>query len=134
MPNRWDRGDVLRLTADCELGRYGDVLRVTSVDGPYMTVTSERRAAFDDKAGSTIYTGRDYAYAVKVGEFQPDEEPLFSWVGDALTECGLKLRAVEERMREVPTARHCADRVAELCARIDEVAEEFANEDHMGNK
>jgi hypothetical protein len=64
----------------------------------------------------------------------PAGEPLFSWVGDTLTECGLKLRTVEERMREVPTARHCADRVAELCARIDEVAEEFANEDHMGNK
>jgi len=130
VPNRWNKGDVLKLIADCELGKYGDVLRVTSVDGPYMTATVERRDAPDP----TVHTGRDYTYAVKVGEFQPDEEPLFSWVGDALTECGLKLRAVEERMREVPTARHCADRVAELCARIDEVAEEFANEDHMGNK
>lgn len=130
MPNRWNRGDVLKLIADCELGKYGDVLRVTSVDGPYMTATVERRDAPDP----TIHTGRDYAYAVKVGEFEPDDEPLFSWVGDALTECGLRLRAAEERMRKVPTARHLADRVAELCARIDEVAEEFANEDHMGNK
>lgn len=124
MPNRWDRGDILQLTRDCELGTRGQILRVVTTDGNYMTVHRNR---------ATLYTGRDYAFARKVGTFEVDDVPLFSWAGDELNACEARLREVERRMREVPTARHCADRVAELCTRLEEIAEEFANTDHNGN-
>jgi hypothetical protein len=128
MPNKWNERDLLRLACDCELGTHGALLHVVKTDGPYMTV---RRHA----DGALLHTGRDYVFAVKIGESatNDDDFPLFSWAGDALTECEARLRDVEQRMRRTPTARHCADRIAEVCTKLEEIAEEFAGTDHTGS-
>lgn len=123
MPNQWNERDVLRLTRNCELGNQDDQLHVTAVDGPYMTVRGPD--------GRHTRTGRDYEFAVKIGEDEEDAA-LFSWVNDTLTECEGRLREVERRMREVPTARHHAIRLAEVCDRIEEIADKFADTDHTG--
>lgn len=132
MPNKWNARDLLRLTHQCELGMLGDLLHVVKADGPYMTV----RRHVD---GAVMHTGRDYAFATKVGEGVTDDEgdeddvPPFGWVNDVLVECEARLREAERRMRKVPTARHLADRLGEACARLEEIADEFADADHMGS-
>lgn len=63
MPNQWNQNDLIRLTQDCELGKEGDTLLVLSVDGDYMAVRLSRASM-----GHVEWTGRDYAFAVKVGE------------------------------------------------------------------
>ena len=130
MPNKWNERDLLRLTRDCELGPRDALLHVVKTVGPYMTA---RRHA----DGAVMHTGRDYAFATKVGEGatdDADDAPLFSWVNDVLVECEGRLREAERRMRQVPTARHLADPLGETCARLEEIAEEFADADHMGNR
>jgi hypothetical protein len=130
MPNKWNERDLLRLTRDCELGAQGVLLHVVKADGPYMTA---RRHA----DGALLHTGRDYAFATKVGEGAIDDNDgfrLFSWVNDVLVECEGRLREAERRMRQVPTARHFADRLGETCARLEEIADEFADADHTGNQ
>ena len=99
---RWNERDLLKLTQDCELGLRGETLHVVETEGPYMTARHE--------GGLLVRTGRDYAFASKIGEAAVDEGslPLFSWAGDELDEC-------------------------ELCARLEEIAEEFASTDHNGN-
>lgn len=89
MSNKWNERDILQLTRDCELGQLGELRRVVSVDGPYMTVR--------DQNDRLTHTGRDYAFATKIGEGAVSDEdfPLFSWAGDALTECEARLRQVE---------------------------------------
>jgi hypothetical protein len=129
MPNRWNKRDFLRLTRDCELGRSGDQLHVTSASGPYMTV---RRPD-----GSLAHTGRDYAFATKIGEGAVDraddaDDGPFSRIGDALTACHARLCVVERRMRAIPTARRSAIRLAEVLDRLEEIGEEFASTDHAG--
>lgn len=57
----WNKGDVLTLTRECELGYTGEILRVVSVDGPYMTAVREDGKSF-------VHTGRDYKLATKIGE------------------------------------------------------------------
>lgn len=134
MPNKWNERDLLRLTRDCELGSQGALLHVVKADGPYMTA---RRHA----DGALLHTGRDYAFATKIGEGasndeeeDTDEVSLFSWVNDVLVDCEARLREAERRMRQAPTARHFADRLGETCARLEEIADEFADVDHMGNQ
>ncbi len=61
-----------------------------------------------------------------------DQPPLFSSVGDTLTECSGKLRSACERIRGLPTARRTADRLDLIIATLDDIAEEFANTDHTG--
>lgn len=59
--NRWNEGDVIQLTRDCELGKDGETFHVHVTSGIYMTARTlgtPRR---------TVRTGRDYAYAVKIG-------------------------------------------------------------------
>lgn len=65
--NRWNETDRIRLTRDCELGQEGNVLHVLSTDGPYMTVRREGTTS------KPMRTGRDYAFAVKVGEAPIDD-------------------------------------------------------------
>lgn len=65
---------------------------------------------------------------------EPDDEPLFSGIGDRLTESEKLVHEAENLMREMPTARHLANRVGELRVELEKVAEEFALADHMGTK
>lgn len=64
MANRWNERDLLRLTRDCDLGLQGEQLHVVEVDGPYMTARHS--------GGLLVRTGRDYAYAAKIGEAAVD--------------------------------------------------------------
>ncbi len=126
MSNRWNVRDLLRLTRNCELGMLGDLLHVVKADGSYMTV---RRPS----DGVLLHTGRDYVFAVKIGEGAVDDEslPLFKWARDTLVACETKLNEVERRLRGVPTARRCAIRLAEVCDRLEEIVEEFAGTDRV---
>lgn len=131
MPNQWNERDILRLTRDCELGPEGAMLLVVKTSGPYMSVCHAWNLQL-------MHTGRDYAFAVKIGQNAPQDMPtddglLFGWAGNELAVCEARLREVERRMRDVPTARHCADRVGEVCAKLEEIAEEFASADHTGS-
>jgi len=62
---QWDEHDRLRLTRDCELGKEGETLFVLAVDGPYMS------ARVESDPSRVVRTGRDYAYATKIGEGIP---------------------------------------------------------------
>lgn len=126
MPNLWNERDLLRLTRDCELGQLGQTLHVVKTDGPYMTV---RRS--DEQV---LHVGRDYAFATKIGEGAIDRHDAgpFSRIGDDLTDCETRLRAIEKRMRRLPTAKRHAIRVAETCDRLEKIAEDFAATDHAG--
>lgn len=127
MPNKWNERDLLRLTRDCELGAQGALLHVAKTDGPYMTV----RRHVD---GVVMHTGRDYAFATKIGEGATDDSdvdpPSFGWT---LADCEARLREVVRRMRRMPTARRLATQVAEVCDRLEKIAEEFAGTDHAGS-
>src|SRR5262252_4167750 len=101
MANQWNLKDIIQLTRDCELGRKGDTLHVISVSDVYMTV--------ECSDGLWIHTGRDYTFAIKIGEM---DDVSFSWIGDELTACDTKLAEVERCMRMLPTARRCADDIA----------------------
>lgn len=68
MAKRWNGGDILRLTRDCELGKCGDHLVVLATEGDVMTVRREADVGLlliSEQRPMT--TGRDYEYAVKVG-------------------------------------------------------------------
>ncbi len=130
MPNQWNKRDLLQLTRDCELGQLGELIHVVKVSGPYMTV---RR----NVSGVLMHTGRDYAFATKIGEGAIDkvgdiDDGPFTKIGDTLTACETRLRSVERRMRAIPTAQRPATRLAEVCDRLEEIAEEFASADHAG--
>ena len=127
MPNKWNTRDLLKLTCDCELGPHDALLHVVKADGPYMTI---RRHA----DGVLLHTGRDYAFATKIGEGAIDksDDGPFSRIGDILDDCTGKLREAERQMRKVPTAHHSAIQVVEVCDKLDKIAEEFAAADHAG--
>lgn len=127
MPNQWNKRDLLRLTRDCELGKQGEQLHVVKVVGPYMTVRKP--------SGISMHTGRDYEFAIKIGEGAIDAATSsFAQIGDALIACEDKLRDAEHRMRAIPTARLPAIRLAEVCDRLEEITEEFSGADHVGNR
>lgn len=123
MTNKWNERDILHLTRDCELGKQGDQLHVVSTEGPYMTVRhSDSRLS---------HTGRDYAFATKIGEGAVNDAidfPLLVWSNYALTGCEYRLREVVRRMGKVSTTRRWAIRVAEICDRLEEIAKEVASE------
>lgn len=62
MTIQWNLRDLLRLTRDCDLGLMGTLLHVVKTDGPYMTVRALERHSL------LQHVGRDYAFAVKIGE------------------------------------------------------------------
>lgn len=56
---KWNPGDVLELTQDCELGAYKERCVVLSVEGDrYMTLVFPDRAVSARK----VYTGADYKF------------------------------------------------------------------------
>lgn len=66
MSNQWEAGDRLVVTRDCELGAKGEVVRVVSVDGPYMTVS----VGSDEPR--IHHTGRDYRFVTKPDHPTPE--------------------------------------------------------------
>jgi hypothetical protein len=72
MQKRWNEGDVIQLTKDCELGKDGDTYHVLVTSGSYMTARTlgaPRRV---------VRTGRDYAFAIKIGTAPVDPNDLDS--------------------------------------------------------
>lgn len=65
----WNERDMLRLTKECELGPKGAVVLVVETSGPYMTARHD--------GGRLVRTGRDYAFAEKIGEaaLSPTDKP-----------------------------------------------------------
>lgn len=66
--NRFKDGDVIMLTQDCELGKDRETFHVVGTAGVYMTARSfgERRRF--------VRTGRDYAFATKIGTAPVDQD------------------------------------------------------------
>lgn len=127
MSNQWNERDLLRLTRDCELGTRDALLHVVKTDGPYMTV--HRHAD-----GAVMHTGRDYAFATKIGEGAIDDAPLLSEVNDVLVDCEARLREVACHMRKIPTTRNIGMRLSVTCDRLEKIAEELAAGDHTGDR
>ena len=97
-----------------------------------MIVSWERRERSSTPDATTRTPGRSVGRRRDARQRRAGK-PLFSWVGDELAACEARLREVARRMREVPTTRHHGDRVLETCARLEEIAEDFADADHNGN-
>ena len=72
MTKRWNEGDIIRLTRDCELGKDGEIFHVLVTSGAYMTARTL------DAARRTVRTGRDYGYASKIGTAPVDPDDVGS--------------------------------------------------------